>query len=262
MGPPRRATAGAGTALGAIFDMDGLLVDSEPVWHEVEIEVFGEVGVALTVERCLETKGMFLGDAVEHWFARYPWRGPSRQEVTARIVDAMAARLEAEVELKPGARHALAFCEQRGARLALASSSPLRLIDAVLRRVGLVGRFAVLRSAEQEAAGKPDPAIFVSTARLLGVAPAACVVFEDSPAGVAAAKAAGMTCVVVPEEGPAPSGSGAATARAGAMGADVVLRSLGELTEAVWATCTGAPRSALGSTGGAIPGPGPGRTAS
>jgi len=91
----------------AIFDMDGLLVDSEPIWHHVEIDVFGRHGVPLTVERCLETKGMYLGDAVEHWYARYPWGGASRDEVATEITEAMARRLEADVELKPGAVHAL-----------------------------------------------------------------------------------------------------------------------------------------------------------
>ena len=77
--------------------MDGLLVDSEPVWHEVEIDVFARHGVPLTVERCLETKGMFLGDAVDHWYARYPWNGRvAPRSGRAEIVDAMAARLEPE----------------------------------------------------------------------------------------------------------------------------------------------------------------------
>ena len=231
-----RPAPGPGPA-GAIFDMDGLLVDSEPLWHEVEIEVFGAVGVPLTVARCLETKGMFLGEVVDHWYARYPWRGVSRPEVAARVVAAMAARLEAGVELKDGAGHALDFCAARGAALALASSSPLVLIEAVVRRLGLAHRFAVVRSAEQEAAGKPDPAIFLSTARLLGLAPRACVVFEDSPAGVAAARAAGMACVAVPEEEP---GATATAPLADAVGqADVVLTSLRHLDEAVWAACTG-----------------------
>jgi len=224
----------------AIFDMDGLLVDSEPIWHDVEIEVFGRHGVPLTVQRCLETKGMFLGDAVEHCYTRYPWTGASRQEVADEIVEAMARRLEQAVELKPGAAHALEFCARRGARLALASSSPRRLIDAVVRRLDLAGGFEVVHSAEDEAAGKPDPAIFLTTARALGVGPAACVVFEDSAAGVLAAEAAGMACVAVPEADP--------TAASGLPGlggrgvplvdvlerADVVLGSLLELDDAVW----------------------------
>jgi sugar-phosphatase len=218
----------------ALFDMDGLLVDSEPIWHEVEIDVFGRHGVPLTVERCLETKGMFLGDAVEHWYARYPWTGASRQAVAAEIVEAMARRLDAAVALKPGVSHALDFCARRGARLAVASSSPRRLIDAVVRRFALAERFAVVHSGEDEAVGKPDPAIFLTTARLLQVAPEACVVFEDSAAGVVAAKGAGMACVAVPERDHS-AGSGAGAALDAALRrADVVLGSLLELDDAVW----------------------------
>ena len=224
----------------AIFDMDGLLVDSEPIWHEVEIDVFGRHGVPLTVQRCLETKGMFLGDAVEHWYARYPWSGASRAAVAAEIVEAMADRLDAAVELKPGAVHALDFCAGRGARLALASSSPRRLIDTVVRRFGLDTRFAVVHSAEDEVQGKPDPAIFLTTARLLGVAPGACVAFEDSAAGVLAAKGAGMACVAVPEadptdasEVPGAGGRGETLVQV-LLQADVVLGSLLELDGAVW----------------------------
>jgi len=228
------------TIEAAIFDMDGLLVDSEPLWHDVEIDVFGRHGVPLTVERCLETKGMFLGDAVGHWYARYPWSGASRDEVAAEIVQAMAERLDAAVELKPGASHALDFCTGRGALLALASSSPRRLIDTVVRRLGLAGRFAVVHSAEDEVLGKPDPAIFLTTARLLGVAAEACVVFEDSAAGVLAAKGAGMACVAVPEADPTAAselpgaGGGGETLVQVLTRADVVLGSLLQLDDAVW----------------------------
>ena len=167
--------------------MDGLLVDSEPIWHDVEIDIFGRYGVPLTVQRCLETKGMFLGEAVDHWYARYPWSGASRHDVAAEILEAMAHRLEQAVELKPGAIHALDFCRARGAVLALAASSPRLLIDSVVRRFDLAKRFAVVHSGEDEELSKPHPAIFLTTAALLGVLPAACVVFEDSAAGVLAA---------------------------------------------------------------------------
>jgi mannitol-1-/sugar-/sorbitol-6-/2-deoxyglucose-6-phosphatase len=224
----------------AIFDMDGLLVDSEPIWHEVEIDVFGRHGVALTVERCLETKGMFLGDAVAHWYARHPWPGASREEVAAEIEDAMVARLAVDVAFKPGAAEALEFCGARGAALALASSSTRRVIEAVVARLELRPRFAVVHSAEDEAVGKPDPAIFLTTARLLGVAPPACVVFEDSAAGVLAAKGAGMACVAVPEADPTAAselpgaGGGGETLTEVLRRADVVLDSLHQLDETVW----------------------------
>jgi HAD superfamily hydrolase (TIGR01509 family) len=233
----------------AIFDMDGLLVDSEPIWHDVEIDVFGRHGVPLTVERCLETKGMYLGDAVEHWYARYPWSGASRDEVATEISEAMARRLEEAVELKPGAVHALDFCDARGAALALASSSPRRLIDAVVRRFGLAQRFGVVHSGEDEVIGKPDPAIFLTTARLLERRPETCVVFEDSAAGVLAAKGAGMACVAVPEADPTAAsrlpgaGGGGETLLDVLRRADVVLGSLVELDDTVWAQLSAVPRS-------------------
>jgi sugar-phosphatase len=233
----------------AIFDMDGLLVDSEPIWHDVEIDVFGRHGVPLTVERCLETKGMYLGDAVGHWYARYPWNGASRDEVATEITEAMARRLEEAVELKPGAVHALDFCDARGAALALASSSPRRLIDAVVRRFGLAERFGVVHSGEDEVIGKPDPAIFLTTARLLERRPETCVVFEDSAAGVLAAKGAGMACVAVPEADPTAAsrlpgaGGGGETLLDVLRRADVVLGSLVELDDTVWAQLSAVPRA-------------------
>jgi len=240
--------------------MDGLLVDSEPVWRQVEVEVFGRHGVPLTLEQCLETKGMFLGEAVEHWYVRHPWEGASRDDVAHEIVEAMAVRLADDVELKPGVWHALDFCGRRGVPLALASSSPRRLIEVAVRRAGMAARFAVVHSAEDEAAGKPDPAIFLTTARLLGVDPAACVVFEDSPAGVVAAKAAGMVCVVVPEgDALSAPGPGAPGPHGAFTRADVVLGSLEDLDDAVWAACADATSAAradatgTGVAGGATP---------
>ena len=216
----------------AVFDMDGLLVDSEPLWHEAEIDVFGRYDVALTVELCRTTKGMFVGEVARHWHSRFPWSGPDPDAVAAEVVEAMAGLLARGAALLPGARHAIEFCRARVAKVALASSSPQRLIDVVLDRFDLRTEFDVVRSAEFEPAGKPDPAIFVSTAAALGVEAATSVVFEDSPAGVAAARAAGMRCVAVPERR---LGRGAR----GFESADVVLSSLGELDEMAWQTLAG-----------------------
>jgi len=189
----------AGVFGAAIFDMDGLLVDSEPLWREAEIEVFAELGLALTDEQCRQTQGKVVGEVVRMWFDRRPWAGRSVDEVAQEILDRVESLVRSRAVAMPGALAALDACEARGMRLALASSSPYRLIDAVVGRLGLHGRFAVVHSATDEVAGKPDPAVFLTTARLLGVDPGGCVVFEDAPAGVAAAKAAGMACVAVPE---------------------------------------------------------------
>ena len=189
--------------------------------------MFGRYGVALSAELCRTTKGMFVGEVARHWYARHRWTGPGPDEVAAEIVDTMAVLLAEEAALLPGVHHALEFCRARVPGLAVASSSPARLIDVVLRRFELTGWFDVVHSAEHEPAGKPDPAVFLSTAELLGVDPGRCVVFEDSPAGVASAAAAAMRCVAVPER--------RAAYEAGVFdAADVVLASLEELDLEVW----------------------------
>jgi sugar-phosphatase len=212
----------------AIFDMDGLLIDSEPLWRQVEIEIFGRLGVPLTTDLCLETRGMVVGEMTRYWYERYRWEGPTPDIVATEITEAMASLLATDVTLKPGARHAVAFCRDEGLQLAVASSSPRRLIEVVLARSGLAPSFAVLHSAQEERAGKPDPAVFLTTAARLGVEPGRCVVFEDSPAGVAAAIAAGMACVAVPEVDQ-PNGAAASFALA-----DVVIGTLEDVGDHLW----------------------------
>ena len=169
----------------AIFDMDGLIVDSEPLWRRTEVAVFGEVGLTLTEAMCEATTGLRIDEVALHWFRRSPWKGPSPHALAVRIVDRMIEH--AGTAMQPGVASALEACAEAGLRLAVASSSPLRLIDATLSRLGLRERF-----------GKPHPAVFLNTAEQLGVAPAECLVLEDSLNGVLAAKAARTICVAVP----------------------------------------------------------------
>jgi len=187
----------------AIFDMDGLLIDSEPLWRAVEVEVFGAIGVPLTEAMCHQTTGLRIDDVVAYWRARHPWPEPENAQVEERIVRRMIETIRERGEAKRGVETALAWARGAGLRLALASSSPLRIIDAVLERLGIADRFEVVRSAEKEPWGKPHPAIFLTTAVALGVRPEECLVFEDSITGLIAAKAARMRCVCVPETWPA-----------------------------------------------------------
>jgi mannitol-1-/sugar-/sorbitol-6-/2-deoxyglucose-6-phosphatase len=196
------APAPAATWFAAsIFDMDGLLIDSEILWHEAEMEILGDLGVPLSRESCRGTKGMFVGEVTEYWHERYPWTGPTPAAVAVTIVDRVIALLLSKGELKPGAEHAIALCASHGLPLAVASSSQYRLIDAALEHFGLRHHFALVHSAEDEQWGKPHPAVFLTAAAKLGAAPRRCLVWEDAPAGVIAAKAASMTCIAVPEPG-------------------------------------------------------------
>ena len=191
----------AASFVGSVFDMDGLLVDSEVLWHQAEIEILGALGVPLAADGCRTTKGMFVHEVTEHWFARYPWSGPTPAEVAVTIVDRVIELILTTGRLKPGAVHAVDLCAARGLSLAVASSSEYRLIDAALEHFELRRRFAVIHSAEDEEYGKPHPAVFLTAARRMEAPPKRCVVWEDAPAGVVAAKAASMACIAVPEPG-------------------------------------------------------------
>jgi mannitol-1-/sugar-/sorbitol-6-/2-deoxyglucose-6-phosphatase len=213
----------------ALFDLDGLLVDSEPLWHIAEVEVFGSHGVPLTVEMCTETKGTFVSEAVRYWHARYPWESPGIEDVAEEILVRVSELVETRLELKPGALHAIDACRDRGLKLAIASSAPERIIVSCVRRFGLEDVFEAYCSAEHEQRGKPDPAVFLTAARMLRADPGRCLVLEDSLAGVRAAKSGGMLCVAVPE-----GISGPNSDRSAFVAADVVLGSLSELDESVW----------------------------
>lgn len=182
----------------AIFDMDGLLVDSEPLWRQAEQVVFPRVGIHLTDEMCLQTMGTRVDEVVQHWFKTKPWEGPSLKEVADEIVEAVIDLVRREGKLKEGGEYILDFCASQGLEIALASSSSARLIEAVVDQFGIRKYFSVLQSAESEPYGKPHPGVFLTTAAKLGIEPTACLVFEDSFAGVIAAKAARMKVVAVP----------------------------------------------------------------
>jgi mannitol-1-/sugar-/sorbitol-6-/2-deoxyglucose-6-phosphatase len=221
-----------------VFDMDGVLIDSEPIWRRVEKNVFGKVGVALSDDDLVETMGVRIAEVVGRWYERRPWEGPSPREVEKEIIEDVAETIASEGRLEEGVVEAIDYVDGLGLRLALASSSPMRLIEAVLSLDDLAKRFEVVLSAEEEELGKPDPAVYLSAARALGVAADRCLAIEDSVAGVAAAKAAGMVSVVVPDP-LVPEDEFAQ--------ADLVLHSMEEFDERVWTATGSVPVSAVGS---------------
>ena len=182
-----------------LFDMDGLLIDSEPFWREAEVIAFAEVGIALTDEMCRETMGLRVDDVVELWYGRQPWEGVSKRDVEQRIVDEGVRLIELRGEPMPGVAYATRLVAERGLRAALVSSSPQRMIRAVVERLGLGAFFEATYSAEDEPYGKPHPGVYLTAARALDVAPTACLAIEDSLMGVLAAKAGRLRCVAVPE---------------------------------------------------------------
>ncbi len=182
----------------AIFDLDGLLIDSEPLWRAAQVDVFGALGVPLTLEDCAQTTGLRLDDVVAWRRAQHPWQGPSDGEVFDRIIDRMIAAVQAHGRPMPGALAAVAACQAAGVPVAVATSSPARLVTPCLTALGLRDAVALWCSAEDDPLGKPHPAVYLRAAERLGVPPTACLAIEDSLTGLIAAKAARMRAVAVP----------------------------------------------------------------
>lgn len=194
MSAPRQTVA-------AIFDMDGLLIDSEPLWDRAELEVISSLGVDITRRGELpDTLGLRIDMVVDLWYAQQPWSGPSRQQVTAQIIERAIALVEAERPLLPGVREALALCKANGLRVGLASASPLHMLEKVLAMFDLRDSFDALASAESLPYSKPHPQVYLDCAAKLGVDPLACVALEDSVNGMIASKAARMRSIVVPDK--------------------------------------------------------------
>lgn len=182
-----------------IFDMDGLLIDSEPLWEEAELATFSAIGVPLTGEMTKETMGLRVDEVVQHWFSRYPWKIPTKKEVEARVVEKVIELVKEKGMARYGAETIVKAFKEAGLPMAIASSSQTEIINAVLGKLGIKDYLKVIYSAEHETFGKPHPGVYITTAVKLGVPPGNCLAFEDSPNGVLAAKAAKMKCVAVPD---------------------------------------------------------------
>ncbi|MEZ4937134.1 MAG: hexitol phosphatase HxpB [Crocinitomicaceae bacterium] len=183
-----------------LFDMDGLLIDSEPLWKEAEIKVFGTVGIDMNARSCEQTVGLRIDQVVDLWFHSHPWDNKSKQQVIDEILEEMQMLIQTKGNAKKGVKEIFQFLEGKKMKKAVASSSYLILIEAVLDKLNLRDQIDLYKSAEHEEFGKPHPALFLNTAKELNAYHEHCLVFEDSFNGVLAAKAARMKVVAVPEE--------------------------------------------------------------
>ena len=204
----------------AIFDMDGLLLESESLWRVAEAEAVADLGLPLTDADFKATMGVRMRDVARMWFDRFPWEGPTPAEVADRVIRRVI-ELAADRGPLPGVVEALQTCADHGLRLALCSSSDDRIIDTVVDNLDLGSWFELTHSAEHDEFGKPHPQPYLTTAGKLGVEPNRCLALEDSVAGCVSAKSAGMTVIAVPDSTTRPS------TRFGI--ADLVLTSLNHL---------------------------------
>jgi len=182
-----------------IFDMDGLMIDSEPLHKEAWQVTLRHFGYELDEALFAQLVGLQISeDAV---LLREHFRLPVRAEALARQRnDLFLARLPGRVKPRPGLCELIAQVRVRGLRTAVATLGERRYVDAVMRELNLDGVFDAVAVAEDVARGKPAPDVYLLAARRLGLPPAQCLALEDAPNGVLAAKAAGMRCVAVPNE--------------------------------------------------------------
>ncbi|MGL5038930.1 MAG: hexitol phosphatase HxpB [Aeromonas sp.] len=182
-----------------IFDMDGVLIDSEPFWQQAQIAVFSALGHPHTAADCESTIGVRIDQLVAHWYRLRPWNGSNEAEVVQQILDKVNALILSEGQAKAGVLAALDLIDAQGLKIGLATSSPFAMVEAVLGKLGIRDRFMAVHSAEVERFGKPHPDVYIHAAQKLGIDPIYCLAIEDSFTGLLAAKAASMPALIVPD---------------------------------------------------------------
>lgn len=183
----------------AIFDMDGLIIDSEPLWQQAEAEIISALGVDISKRNTLpETLGLRIDQTVRIWYENLPWKGVSQAEVARKIIARTMELVEERRPLLPGVKYALTLCRENHINIALASASPLMMLERVLEIFNLRHYFDALASAENLPYSKPHPQVYLNAAAMLSTDPLHCVTLEDSFNGMIATKAARMRSIVVP----------------------------------------------------------------
>jgi mannitol-1-/sugar-/sorbitol-6-/2-deoxyglucose-6-phosphatase len=184
-----------------IFDMDGLLIDSEPLWQEAGRETLASFGHTLSMDQYHSSTGLRTEEWIEHWFHFF---GISMEEAPVAVKTIVAKAIEKidqRGELLPGAAETIQLFREQNYRIGLATSSPMELVEVVLPKIKTSKAFDTVSSAGELPFGKPHPQVYINCAASLGTSPVQCIAFEDSFNGFIAAKAARMKCIVVPSPG-------------------------------------------------------------
>jgi HAD superfamily hydrolase (TIGR01509 family) len=203
-----------------IFDMDGLLLDTETLWHQAESELFRRHGAEFTREDQLRVIGTSFDVTASYFAKRLGWPQERGGELVDESIALMHELVRRQVAARPGAVELVDRLRELGMPLGLASNSPRFLVDDALATAGMADGFDAIVSSDDVAHPKPAPDIYLRACELLGVPPTEALALEDSASGVAAAKAAGLTCIAVP-----------AFAETDVSAADRVVHSLEELLE-------------------------------
>jgi len=187
------------SAQAVIFDMDGIIIDSEPLWRKAEINVFSNYGFVLTEDMCRSTMGLRLMQVVEHWQRKFNYTDEVKLSLFAEVHAEVIRLVNEQGHGFDGLLELLQHLKNRKYKIALASGSSHEIIHAVVSKLGIKDFFEVIRSGDDEVYGKPHPQIFINTAQSLQIEPVDCWVIEDSVNGVIAGRAARMKVIAMPE---------------------------------------------------------------
>jgi len=180
-----------------IFDIDGLLIDSEPLWNEAAKEVFKDFKITLSEKQYVSTTGLRTIEFVEYWFDYFKIEQGFASEAERLIIQSVLKKIENKAAIMPGVHHIINFFYEKEFKIGLATSSPQELIDLVIKLTGIGNYVQATASAQELPYGKPHPQVYLDCAAKLSSVPTSCLCFEDSFNGMLAAKSARMKCVVV-----------------------------------------------------------------
>lgn len=182
----------------AIFDMDGLLIDSEPLWEEAGAELLQTYGITLTSEQYQSSTGLRTREWITHWFNYFHIDKKHTEYAIVQIIRTAIEKIKANGAGMPGVSEIFSFFKNEGITMAIATSSPLQLVDIVVDKLNIGKYLSCMVSAEDLPYGKPHPAVYLDCAARLNEDPSHCICFEDSFNGMIAVKAARMKCVIIP----------------------------------------------------------------
>jgi sugar-phosphatase len=184
----------------AIFDMEGLLLDTEPLWGRSMLKIAQHYQVPIGPEHFKYTTGLRIYEVTEYWANRFPWPGNvSSKQIAEDILDDIIALSKTKGGIMPGAISCLEWLRSKNIKTGLATSSPMRMIRELIPHFRLEAYFDIMLSADTALAGKPHPEVYLQCAHALNIPSWECVALEDSINGMISAKAARMKVIVVPE---------------------------------------------------------------
>lgn len=186
---------------GIIFDFDGTLIDSEPLWEEAKINLFASLGVDLSLEECRKTTGLPSYEAINYFYERIEKPGKEIALLNQELNQNVKFLMEGKGVLKEGVVELLDFCKSKDLPLGVASASSMALIKTIVDKFELKKYFNLIYSGDFERFGKPHPGVYISACKKLKIDPVYSLAFEDSFVGLLAAKSARMKSVAFLDQG-------------------------------------------------------------